>query len=42
MLSEMGFGTIKELQELDTPEFLDLVEYMQIKRAIEAHAMREK
>ena len=40
-LSESGFGTIKELKELDSPEFLDLLEYKQIRNAIEAHKMRE-
>lgn len=41
MLSEFGFGSIAELRRMDTPELFDLLEYYQIKRAIERHEMEK-
>lgn len=35
MLSKKGYGSIKELFELDTDDLLDIVEYEQISQAIE-------
>ena len=40
-LVSKGFGSLKEIQELDTPEFLDCLEYMEIQSAVEAHLMDE-
>lgn len=36
-LSKAGYGTIQYLESLDTPDFLDLVEFEHISRAIENH-----
>lgn len=40
VLSKSGYGTIEYLKSLDTPEFLDLVEFEHINRAIENHIMK--
>lgn len=40
-LAKVGYGNIAELKELDTPEFLDLVEFEQISNAIERHSIAE-
>ena len=40
-LAKKGYGTLKELNELDTPEFLDLVEYEHICSDIEQHLMEK-
>lgn len=32
-----GYGTFSELSELDTPEFLDIVEFHQMSSAIERY-----
>ena len=36
-LSKAGYGSLSEIRKLDTPEFLDLVEYENISRDIEQH-----
>lgn len=36
-LVRQGYGTMKEIQSLDTPEFLDLVEVEMIRMDIERH-----
>lgn len=41
MLVQAGFGTKAEIEALDTDEFLDLVEFMQIRSAIERHQIDE-
>lgn len=33
-LVKAGYGTLKEIQELDSPEFLDLMEYEDISTKI--------
>lgn len=38
-LSKQGYGTVKELMELDTPEFLDLLEYEAINQSIQNYEM---
>lgn len=40
-LVKQGFGSKKEIEALDTDEFLDLVEFMQISSAIEQHQIDE-
>lgn len=40
-LSKQGYGSIAELNELDTTEFLDLIEFEEITNAIEGYHMRE-
>ena len=40
-LSKKGYGSLTELKELDTPEFLDLVEFESITNDIEQHHMDE-
>jgi len=40
-LSKQGYGSIVEIRELDTTEFLDLVEFEQITKAIEQHSIAE-
>ena len=39
-LSKAGYGSINELRELTTKEFLDLVEYEHISADITAHLMK--
>lgn len=34
---KLGYGTYKEISELDTPEFLDMVEFININNDIERH-----
>ena len=40
-LSKQGYGSISEISELDTTEFLDLVEFEEITNAIESYHIRE-
>lgn len=40
-LVKAGFGSVAEIEALDTDEFLDLVEFMQISNAIEQHQIDE-
>lgn len=40
-LSKQGYGSIVEIRELDTTEFLDLVEFEQITKAIEQYSIAE-
>lgn len=37
VLSKAGYGSLEYLKNLDTPEFLDLVEFEHITRAIDHH-----
>ncbi|MBE0469597.1 MAG: hypothetical protein IBX55_08855 [Methyloprofundus sp.] len=41
-LSKRGYGSIKELQELDTPDFLDVVEFEQMSNAIERYEIEQR
>lgn len=41
MLVKAGFGSLAEIQELDTEDFLDLVEFMQISNEIEKYQIDE-
>jgi hypothetical protein len=36
-LAKAGYGTVAEIRGMDTPEFLDLVEFESISRDIETH-----
>ncbi len=36
-LTKQGYGTLAEIRELDTPDFLDLLEYESIVNAISRH-----
>jgi len=36
-LARQGYGTIAEIEQWDTPRFLDVVEYEQIRMDIELH-----
>ena len=38
-LAKQGYGTVAEIKEMDTKEFLDLVEYEHINNALERHYM---
>lgn len=38
-LSKAGYGTIKDLMALDTPELLDIIEFENIRCDIEAYEM---
>lgn len=40
-LSRNGYGSIKEIKSLDTKDFLDLVEYENIKNDIESLLIAE-
>jgi len=40
-LSKQGYGSISELEQLDTPEFLDLIEFEQIAGAIERYEINK-
>ena len=40
-LAKQGYGSIAEIRELDTKEFLDLVEFEQITKAIEQYSIAE-
>ena len=36
-LAKQGYGSLKEIQTWDTPEFLDALEYEAISNAIDRH-----
>jgi hypothetical protein len=38
-LAKQGYGSLRELRDLDTPEFLDLVEFENINSQIESYMM---
>lgn len=40
-LVRKGVGSLKEVQDLDTSEFLDCLEYLEIESAIEKHLIEE-
>jgi len=40
-LTKQGYGSLKEIKEMDTPEFLDCLEYEKIHRTIEAQYIKE-
>jgi len=40
-LVKAGYGTLKELKELDTPELLDIIEFEMITADIEHHKMEQ-
>ena len=40
-LVKAGYGTLKEIKELDTPELLDIIEYEQITADITAWINRK-
>jgi len=40
-LSKAGYGSFKEIQSLDAPEYLDMVEHYTISNAIESYQMKE-
>ncbi len=40
-LARKGYGSVAELNKMDTPEFYDLVEFEGIISAIEAHHINE-
>ena len=40
-LSKQGYGSIAEIENLDTKEFLDLVEFEHITNAIESYRINE-
>jgi len=40
-LVKSGIGSLKEVQELDTSEFLDCLEYEEIQNAVERHLIEE-
>ena len=40
-LSKQGYGSITELEQLDTPEFFDLIEFEQITGAIERYEINK-
>ena len=40
-LSKQGYGSISEIQNLDTKEFLDLIEFEEITNAIENYHLSE-
>lgn len=41
-LARKGYGSIAELSEMDTPEFLDLVEFERIQQDIEQYKIQER
>ena len=41
-LSKCGYGPLSEMQLLDTPEVLDLIEYESIVADIQAYEMSQK
>jgi len=41
-LVKAGYGTLKEIRELDTPELLDIIEYEQITADIMAWETRKR
>lgn len=40
-LVRKGYGSISEIQELDTDDFLNAIEHAQISDAIEEHEMKQ-
>jgi hypothetical protein len=40
-LSKRGYGTLEQIEALDTPEFLDIVEYEMISSAIEDYELEK-
>lgn len=40
-LCKMGYGSLKEMKELDTPEVLDLIEYEHIQSDVQSYLMEE-
>lgn len=40
-LCKAGYGTVREIEEWDTDQFLDAIEYEQIAADIQAHKMEE-
>jgi len=40
-LVKKGYGSLKEIQSLDTDEFLDCIEFEEIQSAIECHLIEE-
>jgi hypothetical protein len=40
-LAKAGYGSIRELEAMDTPEFFDLVEFEQIQRQIELYHVQQ-
>jgi len=41
-LAKQGYGTLSEIKELDTKDFLDLLEYEQINNDLEWHHIQGK
>lgn len=41
MLSRRGYGSVRELMAMDTPEFLDILETEQIAQDIERYAIQQ-
>jgi len=40
-LVKKGYGSLKEIQNLDTSPFLDCLEFEEIQNAVESHIMEE-
>ena len=40
-LSKMGYGSIKDLNDMDTPDLFDLIEFHKISNAIESHMIEQ-
>lgn len=40
-LARKGYGSVAELHRMDTPEFLDLIEFERIQQDIEAYHMQQ-
>jgi len=40
-LAREGYGTIEYLEQMDTPEYLDLIEHEQIRQDIELYHMQQ-
>jgi hypothetical protein len=40
-LVKAGYGSLREVEEFDSKEFLDCLEYEEIKNAIESHQIEE-
>lgn len=38
-LVKAGYGSLSEVRELDTPDFLDCLEFLEINQKIENHVM---
>lgn len=39
-LVKAGYGSLAEIEAMDTPEFLDAIEFEQISADIQAHKMK--